>query len=233
MNLPNMIQNLYQRDPVYFAVQGHRYRLEGIRDDELYHDELAAPNLFTLLDVESGDVVEFSGATAVARLCQHPLEGGATIQDDENAFDYVIYDGRMIDCVRFRVLVSSRFSKGFFERLRAVCQRLGMRVLCETCVPYWKIDGWDEIRVSTDAAPVMPYEAWTEVFESLFLHKDYFIERDDSTTLHCMEICRYTKPEDNEKLDEENYFVIMGIPDPCFTGEVPYSDCYGRPLKKS
>ncbi len=227
-----MIQNLYQRDPVYFAVKGHRYRLEGTRDDELYHDDLASPNIFTLLDVESGDVVEFLGKSAVARLCQYPLEGGVTIQDDETSFDYVVYDGRMKDSVWFRVLVSCRFSKSFFERLRDICQRLGMRLLCETCVPYWKIDGWNEISVVTDAVPVMPFDAWFEVFESLFYHKDYHIEREDSPRFCGMEICRYTKPEENEKLDEENYFVIMGIPDPCFTGDVPYRDCYDRPLTK-
>ena len=222
--LPKLLLNLYHRDPVYFAVQGHRYRLEGIRDDELYHDELAAPNLFTLLDVESGEVIEFSGKSAADSLCQYPLEGGATIQDDENAFDYVIYDGRIKDCVWFRVLVSSCFSKGFFDRLRALCQQLGMRLLCETCVPYWKIDGWDEIFAVTDGAPVMSCDAWIEVFEALFLHKDHFIERDDSTALHGVLICRYTTPEEAEKLDEENYFVIMGIPHACFTGEVPYRD---------
>ena len=231
--LPKLILNLYPRDPVYFAVRGHRYRLEGIRDDELYYDELAAPNLFTLLDVESGDAIEFSGRSAADRLCHYPLEGGTTIQDDENAFDYVIYDGRIKDCVRFRVLVSSCFSKGFFDRLHGVCDRLGMRLLCETCVPYWKIDGLDEIGVVTDRAPNIPYEKWTEIFEFLFYHKDYHIEGFDTSGWCGMEICRYTTPEETEKLDEENYFVIMGISDPCFTGDVPYCDIYGKPLKKS
>ncbi|MBQ9780487.1 MAG: hypothetical protein IJW00_06040 [Clostridia bacterium] len=135
--------------------------------------------------------------------------------------------------IGIRVIVSSKFTEGFFERLYKVCSQYGMRIIEESCVPYWKIDGLDEIGVEVDHAPNMPYENWAEIFEALFYHKDYHIEREDTSDSHGMGICRYTTPEETEKLDEENYFAIMFIPDACFTGDVPYSDIYGRPLKKN
>ena len=135
--------------------------------------------------------------------------------------------------IGIRVIVSSRFTKGFFDRLHKVFGQYDMRITEESCVPYWKIEGLDEIGIEADHAPTLPYGKWTEIFESLFCHKDYHIERIDTSDWHGMEICRYTTPEENERLDEENYFALMGIPDPCFTGNVPYGDIYGSPLKKS
>ena len=135
--------------------------------------------------------------------------------------------------IGIRVIVSSKFTSGFFERLYKVCSQYDMRITEESCVPYWKIEGLDEIGVTADHAPNMSYKKWAEIFESLFCHKDYHIERIDTSDWHGMEICRYTTPEENERLDEENYFALMGIPDPCFTGNVPYGDIYGSPLKKS
>jgi len=135
--------------------------------------------------------------------------------------------------IGIRVIVSSEFAEGFFDRLHKVCSQYDMRIIEESRVPYWKIDGLDEIGVEVDHAPNMPYQNWTEIFEALFYHRDYHIERIDTSDWHGMEICRYTTPEESERLDEENYFALMGIPDPCFTGDVPYCDIYGSPLKKS
>ncbi len=211
MKKPALLQNLCDRDPVYFSIHSHRYRLEGKRDYEFVTDDSAPLNVFTLTDVETGEVTEFEGASAETRLCQYPLAGGATIERDEADFDYLRHCAQIQDDVSFRVIVSSRFSKGFFDRLHAVCQRLGMRLLCETCIPYWKIEGLSEIDVTADHAPELTMEAWEEIFEELFHHKDYHIEEPLGTDGRGKAICRYTTVEETDDLEREAYFVIMGI----------------------
>lgn len=204
---------LYQDVPVYFAVNGHRYVLVGYFDDEFGRgpDPLAAPNHFELRDIETGKYVGFSGKNAEKQLSDYPLSGGATIKADMATFDYVLNDGWLQDKVEFRVLVSSRFTEGFFHRLHGACARLGMRLLDEECRPYWKVNGMSEISVTADHAPEQTIEAWQKVFEELFFHKDYHIEDGSDAFGPTTCICRYTTVEETEHLDTEAYFVIMRI----------------------
>ena len=72
----NPLFGMKQHEPVYFAVNGHRYVMEAFFEDEYCRDfdEQAEPNVFSLKDVETGNVAVFSGRSAVKQAIQYPQE---------------------------------------------------------------------------------------------------------------------------------------------------------------
>ena len=57
----NPLFGMKQHEPIYFAVNGHRYVMEAFFEDEYGRDfdEQAEPNVFSLKDVETGNVAVF------------------------------------------------------------------------------------------------------------------------------------------------------------------------------
>lgn len=211
----NPLFGMVQHEPVYFAVNGHRYVIEAFFEDEFGRefDELAAPNCFSLCDVETGSVTVFSGRSAVKQAIQYPLAGGATIKHDRNSFDYWVSHGLLQNPVTLQVYVSNRFTEGFMTRLRGVTDRLGMRVLSDERGAYWKIRDMSSISVTADRAPVQDVDAWCAIFEELFRHTDYAVTTDTDAYGPVTVISRYITPEETEHLETEAYFAIMRISD--------------------
>ena len=209
----NPLFGMKQHEPVYFAVNGHRYVMEAFFEDEYGRDfdEQAEPNVFFLKDVETGNVAVFSGRSAVKQAIQYPLAGGATIKNDRKNFDYWVSYELLQNPVTFLVYVSTRFAEGCTTRIREVINRLGMRLLVDECGAYWKIDGMSTISVLADHAPVQDMDAWKGIFEELFHHTDYCVQADTDSHGPVTVISRYTTPEETESLDTEAYFATMRI----------------------
>jgi hypothetical protein len=211
----NPLFGMLQHEPVYFAVNGHRYVMEAFFEDEFGRefDELAEPNCFSLRDVETGKVTVFSGRSAVKRAIQYPLAGEATIKNDRASFDYWVSHGFLQNPVTLLVHVSTHFAEGFMTRLRGVVDRLGMRILADECCAYWKVQGMSSISITADRAPVQDVDAWRAIFEELFRHTDYTVTTDTDAYGPVTVISRYTTPEETEHLETEAYFAIMRISD--------------------
>lgn len=198
--------------PVYFAVNGHRYKLSAYYfDEDGRSDPYADPNHYELLDIETLEYVLYTGPYAPKCMEEYPLAGGATIKNDLHTFDYLVYEGDMQNKVTLRVIVGTRFALGFIDRFHEICARLGMRILMEKCQECWKQANMSELSFLTDLAPEQSIEAWKAVFEELFLHTDYRVEPDTESSVRASCICRYTTPEENKHPDVEAYFAIMRI----------------------
>ncbi|MBQ4112716.1 MAG: hypothetical protein IJD38_07965 [Clostridia bacterium] len=212
----NPLFGMMQDEPVYFAVNGHRYVIEAFFEDEFGRgpDELAQPNAFFLKDVETGSVTVFSGRNAVKQAIQYPLAGGATIKSHMKTFDYWVSEGFLQNQVTLLVYVSTRFAEDFMTRLHGVTDRLGMRLLSDECHAYWKIDGMSSISVIADRAPTQDVDAWKAIFEELFRHMDYCVKTDTDAHGPVTVISRYTTPEETDNPDTEAYFAVMRISAP-------------------